>query len=697
MMSLKQKISIAKIISANFLLLTIFAVGIGQAQTASRYKTFLFGVDYYPEQWSETLWEQDARRMKESGVNTVRIGEFAWALMEREEGRFDFSLFDRSIAVLAKHNIKIIFGTPTATPPKWLTEKYPEVLYVFDDRQVSNDQTRRHYNYNNPVYRRLSKRIVEEITRHYKDNPHIIGWQIDNEFNNENPEAWSESDRAAFRVWLKNKYKNLDDLNERWGTIFWSQTYTDWSQIDLPFKATSLHNPSLMLDYKRFISDSVEAYMNDQVDIIRKHRPNDFITQNGSFRNVNFYKLSRSLDLHSSANYPLFNDNPQYPTGTSLTFHRSVTGRFMIMEQQTGAGGQTYMLRSPQPGEMRLWTFQSIAHGADGIMHFRWRTARRGIEEYWQGVLDQDNVPRSRYEDFKQEGAEINKISAEIFDSKIISDIAVIKDFENEWVYDHQYLTSEVHANWAAGDVFRAASEQKFNVDFISPQQDFNRYKIVFAPYSILMDEELAAKMKAFVAQGGTLIMSAHGAVKDRDNTYTDQTIPIMGMKELFGIEVDSFQTYQPPSKDKNSLVFIDGASVPVHVFADILKTTGAKILATWDKDFLKGKPAVTENAQGKGRAVYYGSFFNIEAARYLLKRYAAEQNLQHLFASFPQEIEVTRRTKGNVHYYFILNHKNESVPLKIGNGFYDLLEGKNAPVNFTLPPFGYKVLRKSN
>ena len=240
-----------------------------KAQSTERYQSFIFGVDYYPEHWSEKMWEEDARRMKESGVNTVRIGEFGWAIFEPEEGKFDFALFDRAIAVLAKYGIKVIFGTPTATPPKWLTHKYPEVLYAFDNKQLSNDQTRRHYNYNSPVYRRFSRRIVEKLSEHYKDEKNIIGWQIDNEFNNENPEAWSESDRSAFRVWLRQKYQTLDNLNERWGTVFWSQTYTDWEQIDLPFRASSLQNPSLMLDYKRFISDSVESYMNEQIEIIR--------------------------------------------------------------------------------------------------------------------------------------------------------------------------------------------------------------------------------------------------------------------------------------------------------------------------------------------------------------------------------------------------------------------------------------------
>jgi beta-galactosidase len=685
-----------KKIVAGFLISIIVGIANAQAQTPNRYRTFLFGVDYYPEQWSESLWEEDARRMRECGINTARIGEFAWALMEPREGTFDFALFDRAIAVLAKNGMKIIMGTPTATPPKWLTQKYPETLHAFINRQLSNDQSRRHYCYNSPVYRRLSKRIVETLVSHYKNNPNIIGWQIDNELNNENPECYSESCRVAFRHWLKEKYGSLRALNERWGTVFWSQTYTNWQEIDLPFTTTSLHNPSLVLDFKRFISDSATSYMEDQLAIIRRLRPNDFVTQNGVFKNIDYYKLSRNLDLHSSANYPLFQTNPQYSTGAALTAHRSYTGRFMIMEQQTGAGGQTYLLRSPRPGEMRLWTFQSLAHGADGIIHFRWRTARRGIEEYWAGVLDQDNVPRSRFQDFKQEGAELNKIAPEIFGSQIVSDIAVIKDFDAEWVYDHQYFTNEVHPTWVYGELFRAASEMKYNIDFINPDKDFNRYKIIFAPYLILMDDRLATKIKNFVSQGGTFIVSAHSAVKDRDNTMTDQTIPIMGMRELFGVEVDAFHCYQPPSRDRNAIKFQDGASVPIHVFAESLQPKGAQVIAAWEQDFMQGIPACTENRAGKGKAIYYGSFFNIESARYLLRRYANEQNLRPLFPGFPVSIEVTRRTKGRDNYYFILNHGDESVPLKIGDGYFDLLEGKAAATEFTLPAFGYKVLKKT-
>jgi beta-galactosidase len=533
------------------------------------------------------------------------------------------------------------------------------------------------------------------MAEHYKNNPNVIGWQIDNELNNENPECYSDSCRVAFRGWLKQKYENLNALNDRWGTVFWSQLYNDWNQIDLPFPTTSLHNPSLMLDYKRFISDSVTSYMEDQVNIIRRYRPNDFITQNGAFKNINFYKHDRSLDLQSLASYPLFSDNPQYGTGASLTLNRGFTGSMMIMEQQTGPAGQTYMLRSPRPGEMRLWTFQSIAHGADGIIHFRWRTARRGIEEYWSGVLDQDDVPRARFQDFKREGAEINKIKDEILDSKLVSDVAVIKDYDDEWVYDHQFFTSELHVGWVYSYLFQAASELKYNIDFVGPQADFGKYKIIFAPYMILMDEELAGKLKLFVEHGGTLIMSAHSAVKDRDNTMTEMTVPNR-LTDLLGIEVETYHCYQPPSADKNGVRFADGPVLPIDVWADLLAAKKARVIATWDRDYMKGTPAATENKVGQGKAVYYGSFFNTDSARYLLKRYADEQNLKPLFPGFPKEIEVTRRTKGQTDYYFILNHANESVTLTTGAGFFDLLAGQQSPERFTLESFGYRVLRKS-
>jgi beta-galactosidase len=346
---------------------------------------------------------------------------------------------------------------------------------------------------------------------------------------------------------------------------------------------------------------------------------------------------------------------------------------------------------------MNLWAFQSIAHGADGIVHFRWRTARRGAEEYWYGVLDHDNVPRARFHEFKKEGSEINRIGAELLGSKLISDIAVLYDFEAEWAYDHQYFTREVNVRSSLGHLFRAASEMKYNIDFINPDADFSKHKIIFAPHLLLISPDLSAKIKDFVSKGGTFVMAAHGAVKDRDNAMTEQTIPIEGLTDLFGVEVDAFQAYQPPSVGKNALRFTGdgGTLVPVNVFADLLKPRGASVIAVWDKDYMQGVPAATENRSGNGKAVYYGSFFNLDSARHFISRYAKEHKLNPLFTDFPKEIEVTRRTKNGNNYYFILNHSGESVTLKPGSGYFDMIANKDSTAIFTLKPYEYKVLKK--
>jgi beta-galactosidase len=664
------------------------------AQASNRYETFRFGVCYYPEQWPESYWEEDARRMQECGVNTVRLGEFGWALMEPREGHYDFSLFDRAIETLGRHGIKTIFGTPTATPPKWLTHKYPEVLHVFETGRPANDQSRRQYCYNSPVYRRFSQKIVEALARHYRNNTNIIGWQIDNELNNENPECFSESCRAAFRTWLRKKYGTLDELNARWGTVVWSQVYSDWKQIDLPFPTPAWHNPGLMLDFKRFISDSAADYLNEQVEILRRYRLNDFYTHNGVFKNINYYAFSRDLDLYAYDNYPTFMDLPRYATGASLTAVRGFNGRMMIMEQLTGPAGQTYLLRTPRPGETRLWVMQAIAHGADGLLHFRWRTARRGAEEYWYGVLDHDNVPRGRFEDFKAEGRELQKIGPEIVGSKVASGIAVIKDFEAEWVFNYQFLTKEVNAGGAYDALFQAASEQRYNIDFVSPTSDLSRYKLVFAPQLALMDDALARQLQRFVEQGGTLIMSAHSAIKDRDNAFTAATIPI-GLTNLFGVELDSFQTYQPPSRTNNALRFDDGSDVSVRVFAEALHPTNGKVLGRWERDYLKDSAAATEQRFGQGKAIYYGSLFNLEAARYLIRRYAGETGLKPLLANAPEQVEVTCRTKGRTDFYFLLNHGDSPATVSVSDGFTDVVTREAATAQLTLAPFGYRVLKR--
>ena len=374
-------------------------------------------VCYYPEHWDRSLWENDLDRILDVGITVIRIAEFAWTLIEPEEERFTFDFFDEFLDLCSRKGMKVIFGTPTATPPAWLTEKYPEVLNASKEGVVYRHGGRKHYNYNAPIYRELSARIVEQEAKHYGKHPAIVGWQIDNELNCETNEFYSEADSVAFRKFVKKKYKTLDKLNDAWGTVFWNQTYTDWEQIYVPRPTLNLGiNPHQHLDYYRFISESTLEYCQMQARIIRKYKkPQDFITTNGLFWNVDNHRMEREcLDVYTYDSYPSFgfgldrdletaDDLNDRKWTMNLNEVRSVCPHFGIMEQQSGANGWTTRMEgpAPRPGQLTLWAMQSVAQGADFVSFFRWRTCTVGSEIYWHGILDYDNRDNRKLREVK--------------------------------------------------------------------------------------------------------------------------------------------------------------------------------------------------------------------------------------------------------------------------------------------------------
>ena len=270
---------------------------------------FVMGTCYYPEHWDSSLWEDDLERMLQAGIEVIRIAEFAWNKIEPEEGVYTYEFFDAFLDLAQKKGMKVIFCTPTATPPIWLTEKYPEVLNADQDGLLYRHGARRHYNYNSPVYQKLCRNIVEKSASHYGGHPAIIGWQIDNEINCELDEFYSESDTAAFRKFLQEKYGTVEELNRAWGTIFWNQTYNCWEQIYVPRKtAHNTNNPHHLLDYYRFVSASARRFVRMQSEMIRKYcKEDDFITTNGIFGNLDNQAMQKeSLDFMTYDSYPNF-------------------------------------------------------------------------------------------------------------------------------------------------------------------------------------------------------------------------------------------------------------------------------------------------------------------------------------------------------------------------------------------------------
>ncbi|NOU64596.1 cellulase family glycosylhydrolase [Paenibacillus sp. LMG 31461] len=677
-------------------------------------ENFDLGVCYYPEQWPEGMWADDYRRMREIGFTIVRMGEFAWNFFEPEEGVFAFDLFDRAIDLAHEHGLKVILGTPTATPPAWMTYKYPEILNAnFDGVQYQHGM-RRHYNYSSPIYREYCAKITEAMAQHYANNPGVVGWQIDNELNCEVNVFYAEADHAAFRKWVQEKYSTLEALNETWGTVFWNQSYSDWEQVHLTRPAPSKSvNPHQALDEKRFISDNTISFARLQADILRELAPTQWITTNGMFGHLDSHAMTDELlDFFSFDSYPNFStiwndadrEHPLMDRGNSnqLTKVRSISPTFCIMEQQSGPGGwvNTMGQSAPKPGQMRLWTYQSVAHGADMVLYFRWRTATFGTEIYWHGINDYHNRPNRRVTEAATISRELGKIGEVIAGSRFAAEVAILHDYDNEWdgeldVY-HGPLTRESQYSWGKALQFSHIPYDYLYVQNKTTLDDLARYKVLVYPHPAIMSEETAELLKQYVAAGGKLLFGARSGYKDQRGHC--RMIPFPGLvAELCGVTVEDFTLIVNEATTPN-MRWIDGgddASTPARLFNDILhpENENVQTLALFDGDYYAGKPALTRNPYGSGEAYYFGAAFSREVADALIRRLGMQPATAG-WAKLPPEVEVAIRVKQDRQFAFILNYTDKPVKANLLKELEDLLEGARIGAGeLEIAPYGVKVL----
>lgn len=676
-----------------------------------RTEQFRLGACYYPEHWPEELWEEDFIRMKQLGFSIVRMAEFAWSIFEPEEGKFDFILFDRAINLAHKHGILVILGTPTATPPAWLTAKYPEVLNAKQDGTVYQHGQRRHYNYNAPIYRTLCARIVTQMAEHYRDHPAVVGWQIDNELNCEVNEFYAEADHTAFRNWLQEKYGTLQALNKAWGTVFWNQTYTDWSQVYLT-RPTPSHspNPHQALDEKRFFSASAISFAKLQSDILREKAPNQWVTTNGMFGHLDSHRLMEdTLDVFAYDSYPNFStiypDQGERPLldrkwSLNLSAVRDVSPNFIVMEQQSGPGGWVNRMQmpAPKPGQMRLWTYQSIAHGADMLLYFRWRTATIGTEIYWHGINDYHNRPNRRVEEAGCVGGELKRIGGHLLGTTYHAEVAILKDYDNEWDGEldvwHGPLTGKSVLGWYKALQRRHIPADTKYIRSSTTVEDLSKYRVLIYPHPAILRKSTAALLTEYVERGGTIVFGCRSGYKDA--TGQCYMLPLPGpVAELCGIQVEDFTLIGPHQQTpgihwKNSEV-LQGDS-----FADILQVTSdsAEVLAVYSSDYYAGKPALVRSTRGKGTVYYYGSAFT-EAAAYAMIDEMALVSPAAGWAVLPEEVELAIRAHEGTDrgYAFLLNYAHQEQAVTLLDTKRDLITDKVLHGTFTMQPFEVLLL----
>ena len=661
----------------------------GQQQTF-QWKKLELGTCYYPEHWDKSLWEQDLERMLEHGITTIRVGEFAWNLTEPEEGVFTFDFWDGFFDLVEKKGMKVIFGTPTATPPAWLTERYPEVLNARRDGTLYRHGMRRHYNYNSKIYQQLSCRIVEQLGQHYGKRPCIVGWQIDNELNCETDEFYSESDTLAFREFLQEKYGTLEELNKAWGTLFWNQTYTAWEQVYVPrptiYDGT---NPHQHLDYLWFVSESAIRFCRMQRDILVKYRkPGDFITTNGLFPSLDNHRMAREcLDVYTYDSYPNFaydvDADPKHDRNLkdrkwsrNLMEVRSICPHFGIMEQQSGAGGWNNRMEAPvpKPGQMMLWAMQSIANGADYVSFFRWRTAVFGTEMYWHGLLDYDNRPNRKLAELQRLHARVEAIQ-EMAGAEYIALLGLVKDYDN--VFDAQLDAWHGDlANASEMELFVASQLAHTPMDALyldhAALEDLQRYPVLFCPHQEILTPQRAQLLEEYVRSGGTLVLGARTGQKDAQGHCVMAPMPGL-LSGLTQTQVREF-TFIGPADDPVPMEW-DGKQLDTGIFNDVLETVGedAQVLARYGgQAWYAGEPALVETKAGEGRVLHFGGTFTRETVKALLEYLGVYEAFGGL-AQVPPACEVALRRKDGQDYLVVLNYLKEPQEIVLQEPMVDL------------------------
>lgn len=674
---------------------------------------FIMGVPHYPEQVDESYWDRDARRMAEAGFNVVRMGEFAWHIWEPMEGTFDFGLFDRAIEGLAKHGIKTILCTPTATPPRWLTQKYPEVLRVDENGRIASHGSRQHCDTTSPVLREHSRRITRAMAEHYADHPDVIGWQTDNELNTTASTSYSESCAGEFRAWCEKTYGNIKKLNEAWGGNFWATHYDSFDQVGLPFPNNPGHvSPGHRQDYHRFLAIATTAFQRDQVDILRGVNSDWFIFHNlGLIADVDCRsEFASDLDFLGFDVYPMLHDElfrhggHTYTQALYLDAFRAYSGNFIVPEQASGLGSQPqFSTMNPEPGEMRRMALSSVARGADGLMFFRWRPAHFGAEIYWMGLLDHDDEPRRRYAEAKQFAGDMAAIKDKLLGTSVRVDVGIAGgDFDNQEAYKTypMGLPSPVED---AALLHQALYRRNIATGFIHPEDDLSRLKALYIPHWLMWQEEWTEKLRAFANAGGIVIASAMTGTRTRENHIVRELAPSMGLGELLGVCVEEFGRiaaadadglFQPPSKKmglgssaapppacsagRPYRLRYDNVELQAgHLYEKLILAEDVRQLATWSNRWLEDSPALTARKIGNGMGHYLATYMTPDLADRLVDRLLLPSGIRPLLEA-PEGIEVTERNMPDGRrLLFVLNTTDETMDIDLPADSTDLLTGE--------------------
>ena len=630
------------------------------------------GTAWYPEQWPESRWDADLDLMEKAGVRFCRIGEFAWSRMEPSEGHYDFEWLEHAVRAAERHHIQIVLGTPSAAPPAWLTQTYPETLRVNENGRPDEHGNRQQFNWSNPKYRELARGVAEKMAERFGHDPDVIGWQIDNEYSEVSFDAGT---KKLFQDWVKARYGTLENLNARWTTSYWSETYQSWDQIPIQ---TSYGNPGLLLSWKRFVSDTWRSYQKNQIDAIRPHSDKrQWITTNmmGWFDGYDHYTVSQDLDMASWDDYVGTGHLNPVSNGAAHDLTRGLLRKnFWVMETQPGFVNWSADNNSLDKGEVRAMAWHDVGHGADAVSYWQWRSALNGQEEYHGTLVGADGTPVPLYAEVAQLGAEFAKAGRALKGTTVVSQVAVLQDYDSRWAIDwqrHNKASSPVDEIVQYYGAVRAVAH---SVDVVSPKVDLSQYKLVVAPALNVMTDEVAKNLVAYVKGGGNLVMGQRSGMKNGDNGLAVERQP-GPLAELLGGRVEQFYAL-------DSTVPVSGVwgTGPTKVWAELLGVTNpeTKVLMTYGKSngWLDGQPAALTRKVGKGSVTYIGADLGPEQMAAAGKWMVEMSGAAVTFGALPEGVDLYERQGGGKDVWILINFGESAQTVAVPAGFVDVLKG---------------------
>jgi beta-galactosidase len=675
------------------LLLAALCLPALHAQTPTAAPPLILGTAWYPEQWPESRWDSDLDLMQKAGIHMVRVGEFAWSRMEPTDGHYDLDWLDRAIAAAGRHGIYTVIGTPSAAPPAWLTQKYPETLRTLQDGRKDQHGNRQQFDWSDPKYRELSRAMAEQLAKRFGHSPWVIGWQIDNEYANA---SFGDATKAQFQDWLKARYGTLDNLNARWTTAYWSETYQSWDQIPIE---THGGNPGLLLSWMRFVSDTWRSYQKSQLDVIRANSdPRQFITTNmmGWFDGYDHYTVSQDLDMASWDDYVGEGQLDRYRNGAAHDLTRGFLRKnFWVMETQPGFVNWARINNSLDKGEVRAMAWHDIGHGADAVSYWQWRSALNGQEEYHGTLVGPDGTPVPLYSEIAQLGAEFAKAAPTLAGTSVHSDVAILHSYDSRWAINWQRHNANFDPVNQIVSYYKPLRDIAQSIDIVNPLAPLSQYKLVVAPGLNVLSDAEAQHLIDYVQQGGNLVLGQRSGMKNIDNGLQSERQP-GPLVQLLGGRVEQYYPLTAPVP-----VSGDWGTGTSAEWAELLSTKApdTKVLMRYgaSNGWLDDQPAAITRKIGKGSITYIGAWLDDASLEKAAQWMTNMSGVTPEFGPVPAGVDVYPRESAHTQVFILVNFSKSPETVALPSAMHDVLEGAigSSTTTVTLPVYGVAVLSR--